>query len=338
MRILVICDTHWGVRSDNALFYNYQKKFIDNVFFRYIDAYKPDAIFHLGDLVDNRRVVNYKTYDTLQNDFLNPMADLDIPQHWLVGNHDAFYKNTLRINAMSKFVAKGDVYDRPKEIMVGDCKILMLPWICDENREESLHFIKNSNARYCFGHLEVDGFEVKRGTLHHGGIDRRDFNNFDSVFSGHFHNRSSGNNIRYLGAAFQFDWSDYNEWKGISILDTDTGHVNYLRNPYTMFNVIEYNENSEEDYSKYKDTYVRLMVKEKNSENKYNDFVSKLSDQGINNLTIIDNTFKKIELTNQEIVVDELESIFYGHIDQLDISNKKDVIQLFDNIYKEIRA
>jgi len=335
MKLLCVTDTHWGCRNDNPHFYEYQKKFLDKVFFPYIEHIKPDAILHLGDLVDNRRSANYRTYETLDRDFITPMFNTGIEQHWLVGNHDSYWKNTLAINAVDKFVNSGVVHSKPEEAVIGDKKVLFVPWICDDNREESLRLINNSDAQYCFGHLELDGFEVRRGLLHKGGTNRNIFNNFDVVLSGHFHNRSHGNNIRYIGAPFQYDWSDYGEYKGVALLDTETNRISYIKNPFNMFNILEYRDSETYEVEHLKDTYVRIFVKEKESESRFNDLVSRINDIWVIDLTIVDNTYKDITLVDDVVIVDEVKTVFDNYIDSLDLPNKSDVQDLFESIYKE---
>ena len=52
---------------------------------------------------------------------------------------------------------------------IGGRKMLLLPWICDDNRSDALDMIKKSKASYCMGHLELKGFQPIAGfTMDHG--------------------------------------------------------------------------------------------------------------------------------------------------------------------------
>jgi hypothetical protein len=42
---------------------------------------------------------------------------------------------------------------------------LFLPWICDDNYDDSIHAIDNSTSTIAMGHLEVKGFEMHLATL-----------------------------------------------------------------------------------------------------------------------------------------------------------------------------
>jgi hypothetical protein len=47
-----------------------------------------------------------------------------------------------------------------------------------------------TNANICMGHFEIQGFTMQGGPVCTDGLDRSLFNEFDVVFSGHYHHRS----------------------------------------------------------------------------------------------------------------------------------------------------
>ena len=76
----------------------------------------------------------------------------------LVGNHDIYYKNTLRVNAPGELLegyGNISVYTEPTTIDIDGLPVLLLPWICDENYERTLGVIDESDAPVCMGHLEI---------------------------------------------------------------------------------------------------------------------------------------------------------------------------------------
>jgi DNA repair exonuclease SbcCD nuclease subunit len=180
MKIALITDTHWGVRNDNAAFLDNSKKFLDNIFFPYIDLHRIHNVVHLGDLVDRRKYININTAKRLREDFLQPIKDRGINMHLIAGNHDTYYKNTNSVNALREIVRGYDdlknwfIYDQlPREVDFAGTIVMMMPWICDENRKLSLEKLKNTNAQIIMGHLEIAGFEMYRGSLVSHGEDRR---------------------------------------------------------------------------------------------------------------------------------------------------------------------
>ena len=172
---------------------------------------------HLGDLVDRRKYININTARRLREDFLEPLSH-KCRVIMVAGNHDTYYKNTNSVNAMQELVAQGypfHIYDKAPEIVEFDSlPILLIPWICDENRKESIERITNSNASIAAGHLEIQGFEMYRGSIVSHGDDRSIFNRYDMVLSGHYHHRSSDGTIFYLGSHGEFTWSDYDDQIG----------------------------------------------------------------------------------------------------------------------------
>jgi len=54
----------------------------------------------------------------------------------------------------------------------------------------------------------------------HGEVRREDFNNFEHVFSGHFHKRQTKKNITYIGNCFPHNYADAGDGeRGLTIID-----------------------------------------------------------------------------------------------------------------------
>jgi hypothetical protein len=75
----------------------------------------------------------------------------------LIGNHDIFYRNTLKVNSPQLLLsdyANIRIIDRPSMVQFGTMGIDIIPWICEENEKEVNEFINQSKNGWCFGHLE----------------------------------------------------------------------------------------------------------------------------------------------------------------------------------------
>ena len=42
--------------------------------------------------------------------------------------------------------------------------------------------MKTSDSQFCFGHFDIDGFEMYRGNVCLGGIPKEKFQKYDTVF------------------------------------------------------------------------------------------------------------------------------------------------------------
>ena len=162
-KILLITDQHFGVRNDSQYYVSKYRTFYEGTVLPYIDKNKIDTIICLGDTFDRRKYVNFHSLDAAKEMWFDPLQERGVHMYMLIGNHDIYYKNTLRVNSPELLLSEYsniDVVSSPRELHIGGCDILLLPWICDENRAESTKSIAESTASICLGHLELNGFEV----------------------------------------------------------------------------------------------------------------------------------------------------------------------------------
>lgn len=347
MKIALITDTHWGIRSDNESFHDNTKKFMDEIFFPYLDDNKITTVIHLGDLVDRRKYININTARRLREDFIEPLVERNIDTHIILGNHDVYYRNTNEVNSVKELI-KGrysniTLYEKEAtEVTFDGLPVLFIPWICEDNHEQVFKEIKTTKAQVGMGHLEIKGFEMFKGSVVSHGFDRSDFNKFDILFSGHFHHRSSDGQIFYLGSHSEFTWSDYNDPKGFHIFDTDTRDCKFIQNPFKMFSKIEYEEDEDFsenfDYSSVKNTYVKVIINSKKNPYLFDKFIDRIEKEGPIQVQIIEQLYT-IEL-NEEETINEAEStidIFKKYVSSYDDKNvdKKNLENKILEIYNE---
>ena len=182
MKIALVTDTHFGGRSDSLDFDAYFKKFYDDVFFPYLDKHSIETICHLGDCFDRRKFINFNSLRSCREYFFDAAKKRKITIHMLVGNHGTFFKNTNEVNSPQLVLRDYDnivAYHGPSEPNICGISILMLPWICTDNFQQSMEAIKNTTAKVCFGHLELAGFLMCKGQECHDGFDSSLFKNFN---------------------------------------------------------------------------------------------------------------------------------------------------------------
>ena len=104
MKILLITDQHFGVRNDNPHFINHYKKYYSEIVIPFIKASGIKQVLCLGDTFDRRRFINFMSLNESKEMWFDPLRDMGIPMTMLVGNHDIYYKNTLRVNAPNELL------------------------------------------------------------------------------------------------------------------------------------------------------------------------------------------------------------------------------------------
>ena len=270
MKIAIIADTHFGVRSDSPAFAEYQNKFFNDIFFPYLEKNNIDTLIHLGDIVDRRKFVNFKTLNEFRKNFMNRLNDLKVHSHIIIGNHDTYYKNTNEINAPVELFSTYDnvsIYDNPKVLTIDDIRFLMVPWICPDNAAQTKTMLEQETADVVCGHFEIAGFEMLNGITNTHGLDKKYLKRFEKVFSGHFHKKSDDGHIFYLGTPYEMVWNDYKCPKGFHIFDTETRELERIANPYRIHRKIYYNDEKNDyqefDYSSFRDTYLKIIVEKK---------------------------------------------------------------------------
>ena len=148
MKVAIITDTHYGGKNDNISFAAYQRRFYENTFFPILRRENIDTILHLGDVFDRRKYSNYNSLHLAKEMFFDPARDYNI--HMLVGNHDAYYKNTNEVNSISLTCAEYEnitLYESVPEVAnIGGADILLIPWIAPAHYAQSVDVIATAPA------------------------------------------------------------------------------------------------------------------------------------------------------------------------------------------------
>lgn len=328
MKICILGDTHFGMRGDSVLFHEYYKKFYETILFPYLIENNIKIIFQLGDLFDRRKFINFNSLYMSRKYFFDRCRDEGIQLHTLLGNHDVSFKNTLEVNSSELLLKDYDnitVYRDFAKVCIDDT-IDIVPWICDENEQEIMKQISESKSQICFGHFEIRGFEMDRGNICHDGIERKYLERYDVVLSGHFHHKSTEGNITYVGTPGEMTWADYQDERGFHIFDTSNRELTFIKNPYTMFNKISYDDEKQDfdfykkfNYEQYKNTYVKLVVVKKTNAFLFDSVVDNLIKSGAADVSIVEE-FTDMSITEDEDLVNQAEdtmTILSKYIDGL---------------------
>ena len=340
MKVLLITDQHFGVRNDNLHFLDHYRKFYGELVIPFLKASKIDTILCLGDTFDRRKYVNFNSLDAAKEMWFDPIKDLGCHMTMLIGNHDIYYKNTLRINAPNELLGEYDnidILDKPVTRNVGGLDILFLPWICDENYDRTLRSVTESTAPVCMGHLELNGFEAHPGHVMENGMEVTMFKKFKKVFSGHYHMKSKRDNISFLGNPYQLYWNDYGTKRGFHVFDTETLRTTFYRNPFDTFHKLYYNGGavlpSEEEV---KGTFVKLIVEDKGDYAKFDYYVRKLQDIGLADLKIVEDLSVDLESGASVVETEDTMTLLDNYIDEIDLKvSKSSVKGIMRSLYME---
>ena len=337
MKVAIITDQHFGARNDSIAFLDFFEKFYDNTFFPALDANAIDTVLVLGDTFDRRKYVNFYALDRAKKMFFDKLEERGIRVHMLAGNHDTYYKNTNEVNSPDLLLVEYgniDVISKPETIVIDGTSICMMPWICPENYQESLDHITNTKAEVCMGHFEIAGFAMHRGMESHDGLAKETFQKFDLVFSGHYHHRSSDKHIHYLGNPYELTWQDYNDPRGFHLFDLDTRELEFICNPYRMFERIEYNDKDADpvdlDLLELEQKYVKLVVVNKTDFYKFDKFIQKLYNKGCHEIKIIEDMseFQDGEI-GEEINLEDTLSVLSHYVDSIETDVDKEQIKTY---------
>lgn len=339
MQIALINDTHMGARGDSSIFNEFFLKFWENTFFPYLKENNIKHICHLGDVVDRRKFVNFVTLNSWRKRFFDVLKNEGITMDVIVGNHDVFYRNTNEINAMQELFYGYDnikVYIDPIDIDYDGLSVAMIPWINSGNYEVSMDFLKQTKSQVVFGHFEIAGFEMDRGNVCHEGLDRKVFNKFDVVLSGHFHHKSNNGNITYLGNQYEMTWADYGDQRGFHVFDTSTRELKFISNPNKIFYKVVYDDTEKDfdywktyNYSQLKDCYIKVIVINKTNPYLFDGVIDNLYKADVADISIVEdftdvNSDEDTEMVNQ---AEDTMTILSKYIDGLTLNVESDKLK-----------
>lgn len=329
MKAVILNDTHFGYKADSAIVLEYFLSFYENQLFPYLKEHNIKTIFHLGDVFDRRKYINFKTLNEVRKRFLQPLQDMGIKCIAICGNHDTYYKNSNKVNSLEELVSvykNWDIYSEPTEINTSVGCVALLPWINPENEDLASEFIQNTTCSILLGHLELFGFQSIRGIFVEQGYDPKHFDKFEYVLTGHYHIKSSRDNIHYLGTQYQMAFSDVDEEKGFHVFDFKDRSLSFVKNPKKLFYTFDYNEDQPKqiDYSAFKDCYVKVFIKKRTKAGSFEKYIDKFYEAGVAELAVIEEVSTNPELVAVDIHKDTLQLLHeeIGTIEDQSIDKK----------------
>lgn len=333
--IALLGDVHIGARNDLSVLHYHFEKFFELMISDLVER-KVSHVFQLGDLFDRRKYINFFSLNESKRYFFNKLKQNNITLHVLVGNHDAHFRDSLVINSPSLVLGEYDnivIYDKPTTVQIEQTTIDIIPWICKDNEVQVFDFIKNSTSDLCFGHFEIAGFAMYRGMQAVEGLANNIFEKYEHVFSGHYHTKSQKDNITYVGTPYEMTWQDYNDPKGYHVFSLDTRAFEFIKNPYTVFARIDYDDTKtlvNLDEIDVTNCFVKLVVVNKTDLYKFEQFTQQLYSKGAFEVKIVEDltAFNEGEVIEEIDIKDTME-VLSKYIDSIETGVDKDGVKSF---------
>lgn len=308
MKVLLLTDSHFGIRRSSPVFQEHILKYHKTA----LDYAREQGIIniiHLGDFFDTRGSVVMTTLKAVKE-----MFD-EYPEmrwHLIVGNHDTSFKNTLDVNSISlvfkEYEDRIHIYEEPSLLQFEDkTNVTLIPWITKDSLEETIDFANKvkTKSKVVLGHFEFMNFEYVNGIRATTGLDSKLFSAiYDMVLSGHYHGKSQIGNVYYLGTGTDFNWGDYGIKKYFHILDTKKTELTPIEYTDKLFHIISYDDTiiKPEDIelffreNNYTDKVVRVKIRNSNNTIQFNGFVDRLYEQNPFTVDILDERNKVEEV------------------------------------------
>lgn len=331
MKVIFLTDTHFGVRGDNSAFHENMRLFYEKVFFPYIDEHQIKKVIHLGDVYDNRKKIDMNTAAQAAQYFFYPLQDRSVEMDIIAGNHDLYFRQSSSVTALRELL------DRFKNITfftepTKDGPFMYIPWINDENRDISVKAIEGAVKPILLGHFDIVGYRMYRSQISTHGFDPSIFKDFKHVYSGHYHHRHTIGNITYLGSPNQHTWADAGDSRGFHIFDTETFEIEFIENPYNMFETIKYPVSSIVKSSDISGKNIRILYDKIEKQSMFDEFVKSVESYNPANLTLISNNNVVIENSEQseQIDVEDTETLINSVVSEPDVAQY--IIKLYNTV------
>lgn len=340
MKIAVISDTHFGARKGSKIFHDYFLKFYNNVFFPTLEREGITTVIDMGDTFDNRKSIDFWSLEWAKKNYYDRLEEMGIEVWTVVGNHTAFYKNTNRLNTIDLVLNEYNNVHSVSEcetVYVGGIPVCFIPWINQENQEQTFEHIKNTKAQVAFGHLELNGFYCYSGYTQDHGMDPSLFDKFKRVYTGHYHTRSDNGKIYYLGNPYELFWNDVEDRRGFHIFDTETFEHKAINNPYKMFKVVNYTDDLAKnyDYSACSEKIIKVIVKSKKIPGLFEKFVEQLDKSNCHEVKIVE-SIKELEEVEYDGEIEDTVNLLNKYVEEYETGLNKSMIRtLIQEVYKE---
>ena len=130
------------------------------------------------------------------------------------------------------------------------------------------------------------------------------------------------------------------EKRGFCTFDVETQELEYIDNPFPMFHKLYYNESKPKliKHHTYKDSYVKIIVKNKSTPQKLSNLVDQLYRVGVHDVKVIDNMDMTLD-DDTEVESEDTLTTLSNYVQAMEGNvsdqNKANIVEIFKSLYAE---
>lgn len=219
--ILLITDTHLS-ESNIELNLSIFRQTIN-----YCKDLGLNNVFHLGDVFHSRKSQPLSVLKCFQ-EILDMFSESDILLYVIPGNHDKTdYSSHSSFLDPFRDHPNLQLCDRSTCIRFPGVQIFTCPYYNELEYEKELNTCIalskiqiELKTKILLTHIGVTGAVMNNG-IKVESVGEKVFSYFDSVFVGHYHDEQKFGNIHYIGSAFQQNYGECYEDKGLTLVNKD---------------------------------------------------------------------------------------------------------------------
>ena len=256
MRVLLLTDTHFGVKQNSITWLNSQLDFIYKQFIPYIESINDYVrVIHLGDVFDSRSSISPLVATKVRQMFIDisKLSNVEVIDI-IAGNHDFYSPNSDEIDSISLTLQNIDKVTLHTKNMDFDIGLygIFVPWYKWFDQDKLQEYITLTGAKYVFTHADIIMEPVKVKGV--------------KVYSGHIHipNLNSNKNLYNLGSCYALNFADANQNRMFYEFDIHTGNLIPIANNISIKFWRLYNEEIFKSYNIKDNDYVELYINQNN--------------------------------------------------------------------------